>query len=389
MNILVINAGSSSIRSSLFKTGKELTLLSKSHIDGLNKPKCRFTFKCKTKNLGLTMEVKSYEAGIKLILDNLLKNGVIKSLKEIDKVGHRVVHGGEKYKKAIKINAKVIKDLENLCNLAPLHNPANISAIKACKSLLPKAKQIAVFDTAFYQTMPEKAYIYGLPYEIYEKHMIRRYGFHGLSHKSVTEKALKLVKKKSPKIISCHIGNGTSITASVNGTAIDTSMGFTPTEGPIMGTRCGTIDPSIIFHLENILKLKSKEIDHMMNFESGLLGISGISSDMRDIYAKARQKDKKAEFTIELLSYQLAKYCGSYVAALNGVDAIVFTGGIGESAFYVREKVCNYLSFLGVKLNRKKNEDCEETISDSSSKIKVFVLPANEETIIATESAKA
>lgn len=388
MKILVINAGSSSIRSTLFEQKKEITKIAEFHLDGIGLKTCKLIFKSDSKNIGVKQETKTHEQGIKLLLDTLKKNNTIESFSEIKIVGHRVVHGGEKYTQSVKIDSRVIKEIEKMSELAPLHNPANLAGIKACSKLLKTAKQVAVFDTSFYQTMEEKAYLYALPHQFYEKHSIRRYGFHGTSHKYVVEKTVKQLKKKNAKIISCHLGNGSSITASINGKSIDTSMGFTPLEGIIMGTRSGSIDPSIIFFMEQKLKMKSQEIENLLNHESGLKAISQITSDMRYIYAAYLKKDKHAILAIEMLAYQIAKYCGAYAAALKGIDAIIFTGGIGEKAFYVRDKTCEYLEFLGVKLDKGKNENCEEEISDKKSKVKVFAIHTNEELQIATESAK-
>lgn len=367
MKILVINAGSSSLKSSLFEGKGKLIETAKFHVDGIGLKRCKYSFKTKNKNLGLHTTIKNHEAGVKLLFETLKKVGIIKNYSEISAIGHRVVHGGEHYTNSTVIDAKTLKTIERLAPLAPLHNPANLAAIKACKKILPRVKQVAVFDTAFHQTMSEKAFLYGIPYEYYEKHKIRRYGFHGTSHKFVINEAKKLLKKSNLKIISCHIGNGSSITASVNGKSIDTSMGFTPLEGVIMGTRCGNIDPSIIFHMNKTLKLKLDKIENILNEESGLKGISGISQDMRDIYKKSLHGDKKALLSIDMLSYQIAKYCGAYIAAMGGLDALVFTGGIGENAFYVRDKVVNHLKFL-------------------KGKFKVLVIKTNEELQIALET---
>ena len=389
MKILVVNAGSSSIKSKLFEKKKDFEPIAKFHIDGIGLTRCKLIFKSENKNIGLHQKVKNHEEGIKLLLKTLTSTKTIENLKEIKAVGHRVVHGGEKYSEPTKIDARVIKTIDKLSTLAPLHNPANLQAIKACKKLLPRIPQVAVFDTAFHQTMPEKAYLYGLPYEYYKKHNIRRYGFHGTSHQYVTEKAIKLLKKKNLKIISCHIGNGSSITASINGKSIDTSMGFTPLEGIIMGTRSGSIDPAIVLHLQKKLKMKPDKVDELLNHESGLKGLSQISPDMRNIYAKYLTKDPRAILTIEILSYQIAKYIGAYAATLNGLDALIFTGGLGEKAFYVRQKACDYLTHLGVKLNTKRNENCEELISDGKSRTKVFVFHTNEEKQIALETYRS
>lgn len=397
MKILVINSGSSSLKATLFESKKEPKEIARIHIDGIGMDRCKFTFKAANKNIGQIMKVKDHEAGVKFTLELLQKNGVITKVSEIEKVGHRVVHGGEKYIKSVKIDAKVIQTVEKLSNLAPLHNPVNLASIKACKKFLPKAKQVAVFDTAFHQTMPEKAYLYGLPYFLYKKDQIRRYGFHGTSHKYVVNQALNLLKNKKAKIVSCHLGNGSSITATIDGKSVDTSMGFTPLEGVLMGTRSGSIDPAITFHLQQNLKMKPAKVDQLLNWESGLLGLSEISSDMREIYQKSLKGNDKektqAKLTIETLSYQIAKYCGAYAAAMNGINAIVFTGGLGEKAFYVREKVCEYLEFLGLKLDKKKNLELStkaapknQEISVKGSKIKVYVIETNEEQQIAMET---
>ena len=392
MKILVVNSGSSSIKASLFEFKKmEVEKLEMTaHVDGIGLKSCKFKMKGDKKNIGLKMEVKTHEQGVKLILENLIKTGLIKNLSEIKRVGHRVVHGGEKYKTPVKINAKVMADIKKLGSLAPLHNPVNLESIRACKKLLPKSLHVAIFDTAFYTTIPEKAYLYGLPYRLYEKHHIRRYGFHGTSHQYVVEKAIKKTRIRKPKIISCHLGNGSSITASVNGKAIDTSMGFTPLEGILMGTRSGTIDPAIILHLQKKLKMKPDEVEKLLNEKSGLLGVSEISSDMRDIYEASLKGDKRALLTIEILSYQIAKVCGGFAAALNGADILIFTGGLGEKAFYIREKTCEYLEFLGFKIDKRKNKKYKKSgfdfadVSAPRAKQKIFIMETNEEKQIAT-----
>ena len=388
MLILTINAGSSSLRSRLIKTGKQPETLAKGHIDGIGLRSCKFTFKSQKKNIGHKEKIPTHEAAIKKLLETLLSSKTIKSKKEITAIGHRVVHGGEKYTSAAKIDANLIKAIKKLANLAPLHNPQNLEGIKACKKFFPKTKQVAVFDTAFHQTMPAKAYLYGLPYSWYRVYGIRRYGFHGTSHKYVINKALELFKKRTPKIVSCHLGNGTSVTASINGKSIDTSMGFTPLEGTIMGTRCGSIDPEIIFHAKNQLKLPLEKIHNILNKESGIKGLSELSPDMRVIYEASTKKNPAAIRAIEVFSYSIAKYIGSYTTSLNGLDALVFTGGIGEQAHYVRKIVCQHLEFLGLKLDKGKNRDNLITISTPKSKVKVFVIPTNEELQIALETAK-
>ncbi len=359
MKILVINCGSSSLKFSLLDSSKSFTPIKKGLID----------------------RVKNHKEAIKTALKSL-------EGEEITAVGHRVVHGGEKYSQPTKITPAVIREIKKLGKLAPLHNPVNLEGILATKKLLPKIPQVAVFDTAFHQTMPQKAFLYALPQKLYKKNNIRRYGFHGTSHKYVVSETLKKLGTKKAKIISCHLGNGSSITASINGKSIDTSMGLTPLEGVMMGTRCGNIDPSIPLHLQESLKMKPQKIYEMLNKHSGLKAISKISFDMRKIYEKSLKNNKSALFTIEMLSYQIAKYCGSYAAALNGLDAITFTGGLGEKAFYVREQTCKYLGFMGLKLDKRKNSANKELISTPKSTIKVFVIPTNEEKQIAIETQK-
>jgi acetate kinase len=388
MKILVINSGSSSLKFSFIDTKKSFKELASGNIDGISLPSCLFVFKKANKETSTPLSIKDHKEALELALNTLQKSKIIKDLKEIDAIGHRVVHGGEKYTTPVKIDQKVINTIKSLSKLAPLHNPANLTGILACKTILPKTPQVAIFDTAFHQTMPEKAFMYALPYSFYKKHNIRRYGFHGTSHKYVINEAIKLLKKKNTKIISCHLGNGSSITASLNGKSVDTSMGLTPLEGIMMGTRSGTIDPAIIFHLENTLHLSPSKIYEILNNKSGLLGISQISSDMRKIYAKSLEKNRLANLTIESLSYQIAKYLGSYASILEGIHAIIFTGGLGERAFYVRQKACNYLKFLGLTLDPQKNKKNEKIISTPKSKIKVFVIPTNEEKQIAIETKK-
>jgi len=393
MKILVINSGSSSLKFQLLDSKKSFSVLAKGNIDGINLKSCLFIFESKNKEFEKTVKIKTHQEALSTALKALLEFKIIKSYTEIEAVGHRIVHGGEKYTSSIKITSEVIREIKNLCSLAPLHNPANLEGIIACQKILKNTPQVAVFDTAFHQTMPEKAFLYALPYKFYTKNKIRRYGFHGTSHKYVINEAIKLLKKKNAKIISCHLGNGSSITASYNGKSVDTSMGLTPLEGIMMGTRSGTIDPAIIFHLETALGLKMTEISQILNKESGLKGVSQLSSDMRDIYHASLKGNTQAKLAIEMLSYQIAKYLGSYSSVLGGIHGIIFTGGLGEKAFYIRQKACDYLKFLGISLDKKKNihpsgENCETLISDKKSKIKVFVIPTNEEKQIAIETAE-
>lgn len=367
MKILVINAGSSSLKYKLFDS-KKFIILAKNLIEVNEKSK-----------------TPTIDLAFKLAIKEILASRKISSLEEIKKVGHRVVHGGEKYSKPAEIDKKLIEEIKKLFQIAPLHNSINLEGILSCKKYLPDAKNYAVFDTAFHSTMPEKAYLYALPSELYEKHKIRKYGFHGTSHKFVTEKALQILKNKKAKIISCHLGNGVSLTASIGGKAVDTTMGFTPLEGMIMGTRCGSIDPAITFYISRNLKLPLEKIEEIYLKKSGLKAISQISWDMREIYKKSLKKDKKATFAIEMFSYHLAKHIAQLSATTQGIDAIVFTAGIGENAFYVREKTIDYLSHFGISLNKKTNRLSKEVISSKTSKVKVLVIKTDEELQIAKE----
>ena len=349
--------------------------------------------------------VKNHTRTLKKVFKKLRKKGL--ELEHIKSVGHRVVHGGEKYTKSTRITEKVIKALEGLAPLAPLHNPANISGIRAAQKLLPHAKHYAVFDTAFYSTLPEKAYLYALPYNLYREHGIRRYGFHGTSHEYVIEQALqhtgpaRVRKSKTPhRIISCHLGNGASITASIDGKAIDTSMGFTPLEGIPMGTRSGDIDPAIVFFLEKHLHgkfslKKLEKVQHILEKESGLKGISELSHDMRDLrdaYFKTKgKKHKQAARALDLYCYRIAKYIGAYTASMGGVDTIIFTATVGEKADYIRKWVCKYLDYLGLKLDTAKNRRTVSPkklteIQDKKSKVKILVIPTNEALQIARQT---
>lgn len=368
MKILVLNAGSSSLKAKLYDL-KTLKCLFSDMVDRI----CVPDSSCQT-----------HEAGLKIILEKLLKQKIVKNLGEIHAVGHRVVHGGEKYTKSVLINSNVIKEIERLCTLAPLHNPPNLEGIRACKKLIPHAKQVAVFDTAFHQTMPEKAYRYAIPEELYSKFGMRRYGFHGTSHKYVSEIAAKLSKNKNQKIVSCHLGNGASVCAIKNGKSVETSMGYTPLEGLVMGTRSGDLDPSIPLEICKRMNISPAEAETLLNKKSGLLALSKLSSDMRDLWKNHKQKNSK--LAMNVYCYHIAKYIGSYAAAMNGLDSIIFTAGIGQNAAYIRSEVCSYLEFLGVKLDEKKNQKNSQIISTSKSKIKVFVIKTDEELEIAKQT---
>jgi acetate kinase len=335
--------------------------------------------------------MKDHRDAIKLVLGTLIdeNNGVIKSVEEISAVGHRVVHGGEHYSKSVLIDEKVMEALEKCSELAPLHNPANITGINGCKELMPRTPMVAVFDTAFHQDMPMYAYIYPLPYELYEIYKIRKYGFHGTSHKYVSQVAADMMKRdiKDLKIISCHLGNGASIDAIKGGKSIDTSMGFTPLAGLAMGTRSGNIDPSIITFLMQKLDYSSEEVTDLLNKKSGVLGISGVSSDFRDIWEAAKQ-NKRAQLALDVFHYEVKKFICSYIGVLGGVDCIIFTAGIGENSVKARAACCAGLEFLGIKIDSEKNNVVGKAseISTTDSKAKVFVIPTNEELMIARDT---
>lgn len=389
MKVLVLNCGSSSLKYQLIDMSTENPLASglceRIGIDGRLKHKGKEVYE-------VEQEMKNHEDAIKMVIDALLdeKHGVISDIKEINAVGHRVVHGGEHFAKSVVITDEVIKAIEDCIELAPLHNPANLMGIRACESLIPGISQVAVFDTAFHQTMPEKAYLYGIPYELYEKYKIRRYGFHGTSHKYVSERAASVLGKdiKDLKIITCHLGNGGSVAAINGGKCMDTSMGFTPLEGLVMGTRCGDIDPAVVSFIMDKEGLNNKEVDELMNKKSGVLGLSGVSSDFRDIEGAANEGNKRAQIALDTFHYKVAKYIGEYTSTLNGVDAIVFTAGLGENSKNSRKEICSYLSWLGIELDEEQNSKRGEelVISVANSKIKVLVIPTNEELVIARDT---
>lgn len=329
-----------------------------------------------------------------MVLDALVnpKTGVLKSLDEVEAIGHRVLHGGAKISDSCIIDDEVISVIEECCDLGPLHNPANLMGIRACMELMPGKPNVAVFDTAFHQTMPEKAYMYAIPYEYYEKYKVRRYGFHGTSHSYVSKKAAEVMGKAydEVKTIVCHLGNGASVSAVLNGKSVDTSMGLTPLEGLVMGTRSGDIDPAIMEFIAQKENLDIEGIMNVLNKKSGVFGLSGeISSDFRDLTGAMAEGDKKAKIALEVFAYRVAKYIGAYAAAMNGVDDIVFTAGIGENVSYVREQVCSYLGYLGVELDPDANEKFrgeQGEITKPGCKVRVFVIPTNEELAIARET---
>lgn len=336
--------------------------------------------------------LKNHKDAINLVLKTLLdaKYGAVKSLDEIDAIGHRVVHGGEKFACSVVINDEVIDTMKENIGLAPLHNPPNIIGIEACKEILPDVPMVGVFDTAFHQTMPPVSYIYPLPYELYEEMKIRRYGFHGTSHKYVSERVADLTGKSldGTKMVTCHLGNGASLTAIKDGCSFDTSMGMTPLEGLVMGTRCGDIDPAIVTFLMDKQDMTAEQVDNLMNKKSGVLGISGVSNDFRDIEAEAEKGNKRAQLALDKFAYTVKKYIGSYAAAMGGLDYIVFTAGLGENSSSARKEICDGLEFLGVEIDDEKNKTRgkEAEISKDGSKVKVFVIPTNEEVVIARDT---
>lgn len=392
MNVLVINCGSSSLKFQLINSDSEDVLAKglceRIGIDG------RLVYQpAKGDKETTEADMPTHKQAIQMVLDALMneKTGVIKSLDEVDAVGHRVVHGGEKFASSVVINDEVMAAIEECNDLAPLHNPANLIGIRACQELMPKAPMVAVFDTAFHQTMPEKAYLYGLPYDYYEKYKVRRYGFHGTSHSFVSKHAAEFLglDLNNSKIIVAHLGNGASISAVVNGKCVDTSMGLTPLEGLVMGTRSGDIDPAIMEFIAKKENLDIPGVMNVLNKKSGVEGLSGgLSSDFRDLEEGMEKGNKLAENAIEVFCYRVAKYIGSYVAAMNGVDAIAFTAGIGENAINVRKKVLEYLTYLGIEVddaaNNTRGEDT--VISTAASKVKVAIVPTNEELAICRET---
>lgn len=392
MNILVINCGSSSLKYQLIDMKNELSL-AQGLVERIGMEGSALIQKVNGKDkFELKASMKDHRDGISHVIDALLhkEHGVIKDVSEIKAVGHRVVHGGEKYSKSVIIDDEVMEDLVEFSALAPLHNPPNIIGINAVRELMPNIKMVAVFDTAFHQTMTEKAFLYALPYELYEEDNIRRYGFHGTSHRYVAERTAQIMGKpfEDLKIITCHLGNGSSITAVDKGKSVDTSMGFTPLEGLVMGTRCGDIDPAIIPYLMDNKGLSSDEVSDLMNKESGVLGISGVSSDFRDIEDAASKGNKRAQMALDVFHYRVKKYIGEYIAVMNGVDAIVFTAGVGENGVETREEITNNLEYLGIELDKDRNNvrSKETLISKDSSKVKVFVIPTDEELMIARDT---
>ena len=393
MKVLVINCGSSSLKYQLIDSESE-NVLAKGIVERIGMDGSILTHKPAGKDkVEIKTPMEDHNIAVKLVIDALVNkdHGVINDLSEIGAVGHRVVHGGEKFNKAVLITDEVKKDIEALSALAPLHNPANLIGINACEKNMPGVPQAAIFDTAFHQTMPAPAYMYGLPYEYYEKYKVRRYGFHGTSHDYVSARTAEILGKKREdlKIVVCHLGNGASISAVKNGKCVDTSMGLTPLEGLIMGTRSGDLDPAILSYIGEKENLSAAEVNNVLNKKSGVFGLSGgVSSDFRDLNAAANEGNDKARLALDTYYYRVAKYIAGYAVALQGIDVISFTAGVGENDFGVRENVCKLLAFMGVKIDDDKNKIRGEeiTISTPDSAITVMVVPTNEELAIARQT---
>ena len=392
MKVFVVNCGSSSIKYQLINMDTE-AVLAKGLIERIgmegsvlkHTPDGKYT-------VDINIDVPNHSFGIKLAVDALTNPdyGVIKSMNEIDAVGHRVVHGGERFADSVLVTPDVLKGIAACAELAPLHNPPNLNGIKACMALMPNVPQVVVFDTAFHQTMPKEAYLYGLPYELYVKYGVRRYGFHGTSHKYVAQEAAKMMggETKDYRIITCHLGNGSSVAAVKYGRSIDTSMGYTPLDGLVMGTRSGEIDPAIIPFLMEKENMNAEQIDDYLNRRSGVLGISGLSSDFRDLESAAARGDERSQVAIDIFAYRVKKYIGAYTAAMGGVDAIVFTAGLGENSSSMREKICAGLEYLSTGIDGQKNKvrGKNQEISIDGAKVKIFVIPTNEELVIAHDT---
>jgi len=392
MKVLVINSGSSSIKYQLLNMENE-NVLAKGLVERIGIDGSRIVHRVNGGKNIIEEDIPNHDSGLKMVLDLLVSSdqGVLESLEEIDAVGHRVVHGGERFASSVRINKEVLDTIELMSFLAPLHNPANIMGIRASMELLPNADQVAVFDTSFHQTMPKTSYLYAIPYEYYEKYKVRRYGFHGTSHRYVAKRTAELLGEKLEdlKIISCHIGNGASVAAVKNGKSIDTSMGFTPLEGLAMGTRSGDLDPAIIEFICKEEEITPKEMLNILNKKSGMLGVTKKYSDMRDIEDNAIEGEKVSRLAFDIYEYRIAKYIGAYAAAMDGVDAIVFTAGVGENSPIMREEIAEkYLGYLGVKIDKKVNDfkGEEKIISTEDSRVKLMVVPTNEELMIARDT---
>ena len=392
MKILVINCGSSSLKYQ-FINMKDESVLASGVVERIGSVGSILTHKPEGKDkFIIEQEMEDHEVAIKLVLDALVEeeHGVVKSMDEIDAIGHRVLHGGEYFDKSVLITDETMVEIEKLTHLGPLHMPANIMGIKSCQHIMPNVPQVATFDTAFHQTIPEPAYIYSIPYEYYEKYQIRKYGFHGTSHKYITERAALMLGKnvEEVNIVSCHLGNGASLAAIKNGKCIETSMGMTPLEGLTMGTRAGNIDPSVIQILMDRENIGIDETMNILNKKSGVLGISGVSSDFRDLEKAAAEGNRRAQLAIDHFSYVVKRYIGGYIGIIGGVDAIVFTAGVGENAPGMRASICKGLEFFGIDIDEEENNmrGKEKDISKARARVRTFVIPTNEEIMIARDT---
>ncbi|MGE0076559.1 MAG: acetate/propionate family kinase [Bacteroidales bacterium] len=395
MIVLVLNCGSSSIKYQLINMAEESQLLAKGLVERIGFTDAILTHKPEGKDkYEAVTNIPDHTVGINLVLEALVdkNHGVISSLNEIKAVGHRVAHGGEFFTSSSLVNDHVKSEIEKCIELAPLHNPANLKGIMSMEKLLPNVPQVAVFDTSFHQSMPKYSYLYGLPYEYYDKYRIRRYGFHGTSHKYVAQKACNILGTdfNTQKIITCHLGNGASIAAIQNGKSLDTSMGFTPVEGLLMGTRSGDLDAGILLYVAEKENLSLKEVNDVINKKSGVAGVSGLSSDMRDIENAAAAGNERAQLALDMYYYRVKKYVGAYAAAMDGVDLVIFTGGIGENDSLLREKVSSALDFMGIDFDVEANKGVrgkDKLLTKPNSKVKVMVITTNEELVIATDTA--
>lgn len=392
MKILVVNCGSSSIKYQLFEM-PDGVVLARGLLERIGEAECVLSHQVDGRQTEIRKVVPDHREGLDLVVKTLLDGevGAIEDVSEISAVGHRVVHGGERFTESTLITDEVLQAIRTYCHLAPLHNPPNLTGIEAAMSLLPNVPQVAVFDTAFHQTIPPKAYLYALPFEFYEKHRIRRYGFHGTSHRYVSQRAADVLGRSPDRLnlITCHLGNGCSITAVQDGKSIDTSMGFTPLEGVIMGTRSGDLDPAIIPFLVEEEHLTVEEVHTMLNKRSGLLGVSGVSNDMREVQQGAEGGNGRAQLALEMFAYRIRKYIGAYAAVLGRLDTLVFTGGIGENAYRVRAAVCEHMEVLGIQLDGARNraeEKGERIISHAEAPVKVLIIPTDEEAMIAQDT---
>ncbi|QHT47422.1 acetate kinase [Halobacillus sp. ACCC02827] len=389
-NILAINAGSSSLKFQLIEMPEE-KVITVGLVERIGLDDAIFSIEFNGEKDKTVTNIPDHEEAVKILLNKLTANGIIKSLDEINGVGHRVVHGGERFNESILITDEIVKEIEDISDLAPLHNPANLTGIKAFREVLPNVPHVAVFDTAFHQSMPEQSFLYSLPYEYYEDYGIRKYGFHGTSHKYVSERAAEMIGRpvEELRLLSCHLGNGASIAAIEGGKSIDTSMGFTPLAGVTMGTRSGNIDPALIPFIMEKTGKTADEVMNVLNKESGLLGLSGVSSDLRDVEKRANAGDERAEMALEVFVTRIHKYIGSYAARMHGVDGIIFTAGVGENSITMRERILKGLEFMGVYWDPSLNQTRSEAfVNYPHSPVKVMVIPTNEEVMIARDTVE-